>query len=184
MDWVARGGPVERPGCAVSTFVLHSSPCCCPLPGVAHRSVLPKNPLVASVPEATLWLTLCHIVLRQRWRRQSSVGWCWEVAGDLHTDTHMVAHTYTCLQQDMRPRANTVYRNTPRGAPTHTSCATEPHLGIDLLLCAWTSASSRGRIRQTQGTVHTGPQMFFTLCTLHSWGMAILGSEAPETPLR
>lgn len=79
-------------------FFLYCGPCWCPLPGVAHKSVPPKTLLSPLAPQAPPWLTPCHIILWQRWWRESAEEWYWEVAGDLNTHTVTHTHAYTHLQ--------------------------------------------------------------------------------------
>lgn len=87
---------VVRLICSVLWSLLLPSPWCC------SQKCSAKNPLVAMAPQAPAWLTLCHIILWQRWWRECwgvILGSSWGLAHK-HRQTH--THTYAHVPAQIR----------------------------------------------------------------------------------
>lgn len=162
-----RPGWVEWPegGSYVTAPVLYIGPCCCPFPGVAHKSILPR---ILLSPRYRGPLHDWHRVTLsgdsaggERVQRSNAGKW---------QGTRRQTPTRLCIRARASRDAytNTVDGNTPSGAPTLTSWVMETHLS--LYVCV-DIPTLQGSTHQTPGRVYTGPQMFCTSYISCSWDM-------------
>lgn len=137
----------------LSWFVMYCGPCCCPFPGVAHKSVLPKSLL--SPRYLRPWYDWHPVTLSYDStgaERESAKKWYW--------DTHAHGYTYMPVQMHACTHKYSKQKHALRSIKTHQ--LGNENTSRPWCVCMCRFSCSRGRIHQALEKVHTGPQMFCT----------------------
>lgn len=155
----------------LSWFVMYCGPCCCPFPGVAHKSVLPKSLL--SLRYLRPWYDWHPVTLSYDStgaERESAKKWYW--------DTHAHGYTYMPVQMHACTHKYSKQKHALRSIKTHQ--LGNENTSRPWCVCMSRFSCSRGRIHQALEKVHTGPQMFCTSCIM-LLRCAILGNRVYGT---